>query len=154
MYLKKLIKILKQRKLSVATVESCSSGYLSYLLTKIPGSSQVFKGGVIAYSLETKNTFFKIPLPILKKTQGVSAQIALLLAKKIRKILKSDIGAAIVGFAGPTTKKGTKKGTVFISVADKKGNQTKKVIIPGSRDTVRKEASRLTINLIYNRVNK
>jgi PncC family amidohydrolase len=151
--LQKLITSLKHKKLSLAAVESCSGGYLSYLLTKIPGSSKIFKGGIVAYSLEAKNKFFKIPLPLLKKTQGVSSQVALLLAKRVRKIFNCDIGMSLVGFAGPEVKMGKKVGTVFIGIADKKGIMVKKVIIKGDRDFVRKKASLKAIELIYKKLN-
>ncbi|MDP2923663.1 MAG: CinA family protein [Candidatus Omnitrophota bacterium] len=147
--LKNLIAILKNKKKSLAVAESCSGGYLSYLLTKIPGSSKVFKGSIVVYSLEAKNKFFKIPLPLLKKTQGVSNEIALLLAKRVKKVFNSDIGVSLVGFAGPETKKGIKAGTVYITVANRAGVISKKMVIKGSRDTVRKKASLFAINLLY-----
>jgi len=150
--LEKLIVALEERKLTIATAESCSGGYACYLLTKIPGSSKIFKGGVVVYSLETKNKFFNIPYPLLKKTQGVSEEIALILAKKVRKKFAADIGSSIVGFAGPKAKRGVEAGTVFVGIADKQGAITKKVIIKGNRDMVRKKASYLLINLIYKRL--
>jgi PncC family amidohydrolase len=146
--LKKLIKILEKKKLSLGVVESCTGGYLSYLLTKTSGSSKVFKGGFIAYSLDIKNKYFKIPLSLLKRTFGVSKDIALELGEKIRKLFHTDIGASIVGFAGPKARKGLKVGTVFLSVVDKNKKVTKKIIIKGNRDTVRKKASYLLIDLL------
>jgi nicotinamide-nucleotide amidase len=147
----KLIKILRERNLSISCAESVSGGYLAYLLTKIPGSSQVFKGGLILYSLEAKHKIFKIPLALLKKTQGVSKEVAILLAKKVRALLKTDIGVSIVGFAGPQTKKGIKVGGVFMAVADKNGTVVKKITIKGKRDRVRKVASLALIDFLYSR---
>lgn len=144
-----LISILKTKNLTVDTAESCSRGYLSYLLTKTAGSSKVFKGGIIVYSLEAKNKFFKIPYPLLRKTQGVSSEISKTLALGARKIFKTDIGASILGFAGP---EGKKVGLVYIAVANKTGVICKKMVIKGSRDTVRKKTSFLAIKLIYNKV--
>jgi nicotinamide-nucleotide amidase len=147
--LENLIFILKTKKLTLAAAESCSGGYLSYLLTKTTGSSKVFKGGIVTYSLEAKNKFCKIPHPLLHKTQGVSKQVAELLAKGARKLFKSDIGVSIVGFAGP---KGKKVGLVYIAVADKTSVISKKMVIKGNRDTVRKKASMTAIKLLYRRV--
>lgn len=146
--LEKLIAVLKKKKLSIAAAESCTGGYVSYLLTKIPGSSEVFKGGIVSYSLETKNKFFKIPLPILEKSQGVSKTIALILAEKVKNIFNSDIGVSVVGFAGPEAKPITKIGTVFIGVSDKNGSQVKKLVLKGNRDKIRKSAGNLLIELI------
>ena len=150
--LKKVIHTLQKRKLTIAAAESCTGGYLSYLLTKIPGSSKVFKGSIIAYSLESKNKFFKISSSLLKRTQGVSEEISLILAKKVKKIFRTSIGISVVGFAGPKTKKGIKVGTIFMSIADKKGTETKKLIIKGNRDTIRKKASQYLIKLIHERI--
>ena len=149
---KTLISTLKKNKLTIATAESCSGGYLSYLLTKTPGSSRVFKGGIVVYSLEAKAKFFKIPSSTLKKTEGVSKKIALLLAKRTRKLFRTNLGISIVGFAGPKTKKGVKVGTVFMGLADKKGVIIKKSIIKGSRDKVRKKASQEAIEMIYKKL--
>ena len=126
--LKKLIDTLKEKKQTLALAESCSGGYASYLLTKIPGVSEVFMGSVVVYSLEAKNKLFNIPSSLLEKTQGVSKEVALKLATEVRKKLNANIGASIVGFAGP---------------------KTKKIIIKGTRDVVRKKASAHLIELIY-----
>ncbi|MFA5272210.1 MAG: CinA family protein [Candidatus Omnitrophota bacterium] len=150
--LKNLIGLLKTKKISLAAAESCSGGYLSYLLTKIPGSSMVFKGSVVTYSLEAKNKFFKIPFPLLKKTEGVSEDVAVLLAKGARKSFKASMGLSVVGFAGPGTQPGVNQGTVFFAVADKNGIIAKKAVIKGSRDYVRKKVSFMVIDLLYKRL--
>ena len=147
----KLVACLKRKKLTLAVAESCSGGYTSYLLTKTPGSSKIFKGGAIVYSLEAKNEFFKIPSSILKKTQGVSKEIAASLAIKVRAKLKADIGSSIVGFAGPSAPKG-KKGSVFIAISDKDATILIETIIKGKRETVRKKSSQLLIELLYTKL--
>ncbi|MFO8053353.1 MAG: CinA family protein, partial [Candidatus Omnitrophota bacterium] len=87
---KKILEICQDKKITLAAAESESGGYLSYLLTKTPGSSKVFKGSFVVYSLASKNKLFKLPKKLLKKTQGVSQEIAAYLAEKIRKKLKSN----------------------------------------------------------------
>lgn len=152
--LKKLIDTLKRKKQTLALAESCSGGYASYLLTKIPGASKVFKGSVVVYSLEAKNRLLGIPSSLLEKTQGVSKEVALELATKVRKKLNTDIGASIVGFAGPGTKKGIKVGTTFIAYSSKNKKEGKKIIIKGSRDSVRKKVSIHLIDLLYKELSK
>ncbi|NQT28824.1 MAG: CinA family protein [Candidatus Omnitrophica bacterium] len=167
--LKKLTCALKEKGKTLALAESCSGGYASYLLTKIPGASEVFKGAVVVYSLETKNKFFGIPSSLLKKTQGVSKEVALKLAIRVRKKFNADIGASVVGFAGPSTtlrasteqsrsadprtKNGVKVGTTFIAYSSKNRKEAKKIIIKGSRDIIRKKASSLLIDFIYQKLN-
>ncbi len=150
--LKKLVKALKDKELTISIAESMTGGYVSYLLTKTPGASEIFKGGYIVYSLDTKEKLFNIKPSLLKKTQGVSKTMASALSEKVRKKLKADIGAAIVGFAGPTTKKGVKVGTTYLAVATTKGVKTKKYVLKGSRDIVRKKAAELLINFIYENI--
>ncbi|MBN3040705.1 MAG: CinA family protein [Candidatus Omnitrophica bacterium] len=147
-----IISCLKKRKLTLAAAESASAGFFSYILTKTAGSSKVFKGGLIVYSLQAKNKFFKLPLTTLQKTQGVSADIALFLAKKVKKLFNADIGVSIVGFAGPAAKKGVKVGTVYIALAFKKISLSEKLFIKGSRDAIRRKASLKLIELISNQL--
>lgn len=142
---RKLIKILTKKKLTISCAESASSGYLSYLLTKTPGSSQVFKGGIICYSLESKNKFFKIPTYLLKKSQGVSRQISYLLAKQVKNILATNIGLSIVGFAGPNDKK---TGLFFCGISHKNTTIVKKIQLNGNRNQIRKKASEMLIELL------
>lgn len=147
MELKKLMSSLAGSGLTVATAESASAGYLSYMLTKTPGSSKIFKGGLVVYSLESKRRFFRIPAGPLDKTQGVSASIALTLSKKVRRIFNADWGLAIVGFAGPERTKG-RKGLFFISVAGPGGARVEKLICKGGRDKARTTAAGATLALL------
>lgn len=147
--LKQLVNTLKERKLTLACAESASGGYVSYLLTKTPGSSRVFKGAVVAYSLEAKNKFLRIPWKILNQPQGVSGKITGVLAENVKNILNADIGAAITGFAGPGDKN---TGLMFLAVSYKNNTMVKKVVIKGNRDKIRKEASRMLVKMIYDYV--
>jgi nicotinamide-nucleotide amidase len=99
--------------------------------------------------LEAKTKFFKIPPAILRQTQGVSRKITSLLARRVKNILNTDVGAALTGFAGPA---GKNVGQVFLSVSYRNKTSVKKVMIKGSRDKVRKEASMILIEMIYNQV--
>ena len=152
--LRKLITALKKNNLTISVAESCTGGYVSYLLTKIPGSSKVFKSGVVVYSLDAKNKLFGISGKLLKETEGVSRKVAYLLSQRVRNKFNTDIGTSVVGFAGPYSRKGIRKGTVFLSVSYNKKTIVKKVIINGSRDTVRKKASNNLIEMIYSSILK
>lgn len=150
---KQLINSLKEKNLTVAVAESCTGGYLSYLLTKTPGSSQVFKAGLVVYSLQSKNKFLNVALGELKKSQAVSEETAKKLALNLQKKIHTDIAASVVGFAGPGTFKKVKIGTVYYAVTNGKKTVVKKVILDGSRDKIRKEASKLVLELIYSYIN-
>ncbi len=149
---KEIIQLLEAKNLTLAAAESETAGYLSYLLTKAPGSSKVFNGSLVVYSLGTKNNLFKIPQSILEKTQGVSKEIAAFLAEKSRKKLKSDIGISVVGFAGPAAKKGIKAGTAFIAISDKKEIFVSEIIAGGKRDKVRKDTAKFAADILRKRL--
>ncbi|MCK9573292.1 MAG: CinA family protein [Candidatus Omnitrophica bacterium] len=150
--LKNLVFYLRVKKLTISSAESVSGGYLSYLLTKTPGSSKVFRGGLIVYSPQSKNKLLRIPNQLLNKTQGVSENISILLAKRTKQFFKTDLAVSLVGFASTPAQKDIKVGTVFMAVADRKGAITKKIIIKGNRDYVRKKASISAIELICKRI--
>jgi len=152
--LKNLIFYLRIKKLTISAAESASGGYLSYLLTKTPGSSKVFKGGLVVYSPESKNKLLRIPLPLLNKTLGVSKSISILLAKRTKQFFKTDLAVSLVGFASSPAYKGIKVGTIFMAVADRYGVVSKKILFKGDRDYVRKKASLTAIELICQRLAK
>ncbi len=151
--LKTLLNFLREKKLTLASAESCSGGFASCLLTAIAHSSKVFKGAVVAYSPEAKHKLLDIPLSCLKKCHGVSKDIAASLAYKVRKKLDANIGLSIVGFAGPSAPKG-KRGTVFLGISDSNSIISLKAHIKGSRDTIRKKASFLLLELLDKHLNK
>ncbi|MDD5070888.1 MAG: CinA family protein [Candidatus Omnitrophica bacterium] len=144
---KKLVTSLKAKNLTLSLAESCSGGYLSYAITKVPGSSKVFKGSVVVYSLESKNIFLNLPKKLLDKSQGVSAEVAKQLAKSVQKKLKTSVGASIVGFAGPGGLE-KKIGLVYICLTYKNKSYTKKLNLVGSRDKIRKKSCLVLAELI------
>ena len=91
----KIAKILIQRKLTLATAESCSGGLLAHQLTNIPGASSFFLLGVIAYDNAAKTKILKIPATLLKKYGAVSAQTAKKMSQNVRSVLKTDLGVSI-----------------------------------------------------------
>jgi len=150
--IKRLIQKLRAKSLTLSAAESCTGGYLSYLLTQTPGSSHVFKGAVVVYSLQAKQQFFFLPKSLLETTQGVSKQVARLLAQNCRKTFKTDIAVSIVGAAGPESVKTFKPGTVFIAVATSKKTIVKKFIFKGTRDAMRKAAAKRAIGVLCARL--
>ncbi|MCK4809927.1 MAG: CinA family protein [Candidatus Omnitrophica bacterium] len=149
--LNELISLLKKRGQTIAVAESLTGGYVSYLFTKIPGSSKAFKLGTVVYSLEAKHKLFKLPLKKLNSTQGVSEEIAKILAKGVKARLNTDFGASIVGFAGPKAEKNM-KGIVFMGLAKKDSVISQKKKLQGERDTVRKKASYALIEFVLNNI--
>ncbi len=111
-----LLLTMKRRTLSVA--ESCTGGLIMDMITNVPGSSEYFLGGVVAYSNELKMKKLKVPKSVLDKFGAVSEETASAMAKGVRDFSSSDIGLSVTGIAGPTGATPTKPvGTVCMAIA-------------------------------------
>lgn len=109
--------LLKNKKLTIATAESCTGGYLSHLLTSISGSSSYFKGSIVAYQNEIKTDFLNVPQEIIQTKGAVSQECVEIMAKEIASKFNSDIGVAVSGIAGPDGGTPEKPvGTVWLAV--------------------------------------
>jgi len=151
--LKQLHKKLLERKETVAVAESCSGGLLSYLLTDTPGSSKYFLLGVVAYSNTSKEKILDIPAKTIGKYTAVSAQVAVLMAKNVRKKAKSEFGLSITGIAGPAGATVNKPvGTVFICLSDKNKNNCRRFSFRGSRQAIRKKSAQEALRLLCARL--
>jgi len=132
-----VVKILKKKKLTIATAESITGGGLSAAITDIAGSSEVFIGGVVSYSDKTKVKFLGVSTALLKKESAVSEKVAIEMAQSIRAEMKSDFGISTTGIAGPGKAYGQKAGTVWIAIASKKETITVALALSGDREAVR-----------------
>ncbi|MDP4109605.1 MAG: nicotinamide-nucleotide amidohydrolase family protein, partial [Bacillota bacterium] len=116
------VNLLRDRKLTLATAESCTGGLLSKRITDIPGSSECFLGGVCAYSNEVKTKLLGVPEELIKEKGAVSAEVAAKMAEGARLSLGASIGVGITGVAGPgggTEEKPVGLIYVALSTADK-----------------------------------
>jgi len=141
--------LLKTKKLKIAVAESCTGGILGEMITRIPGSSNYFQGGVISYNAKVKEDLLKVPPEIIKKYGEVSNQTAILMAKGVRKCCHSDIGISITGIAGPggaTEKK--KIGLVYMALTDGKKTITQKHQIFGNRRLMRLRSAHRALNML------
>jgi nicotinamide-nucleotide amidase len=132
-----LVKQLKKREKTLATAESITGGGLASIITSIPGSSEVFLGGVVSYSDQSKTKFFGITSALLKKETAVSEKVAIAMAEAARKEFKSDFAISTTGVAGPGKAYGQKAGTVWIAIASKKESVSVALSLSGDREAVR-----------------
>jgi nicotinamide-nucleotide amidase len=110
--------LLYRNKKTIAVAESCSGGFLSHLITSVPGSSNYFKGGVIAYDNAIKISELAIPQNVLKQHGAVSEACVLAMAQNIRNKFNTDYAIATSGIAGPGGGSIEKPvGTVWIAIA-------------------------------------
>jgi len=151
----KLIKILKEKKLTISTAESCTGGLIAKLITDVAGSSEVFIGGVISYSNEMKMNWLGVKQETLIMYGAVSEQTIKEMLNGIIKQTGSDIAVAVSGIAGPTGGSPEKPvGTVFIGVAFRNNKVVKKFLLEGSREQVRMESAMKALKMIRNVLNK
>ncbi|MCH7761052.1 nicotinamide-nucleotide amidohydrolase family protein, partial [candidate division TA06 bacterium] len=110
--------LLIMKGLTLSVAESCTGGLVMDRLTGVPGSSDYFLGGLVAYSDDLKMRFLKIPKQILTKYGAVSQKTAVAMAEGIRNMAQADLGLSVTGIAGPTG--GSKKkpvGLVYVGLA-------------------------------------
>ena len=114
-----LLKVLKEKGLTLGSIESMTGGLFASNFTSIPGASAVFKGGVVTYQTSVKTDVVKVDPEIIAKYGVVSKEVAIEMASKGEKLLDVDICVAVTGNAGPTCEPGGKPvGEVHIAVSN------------------------------------
>ena len=129
------------RNKTLCTAESCTGGGIGAALTAIPGSSAVYKGGIISYTNEVKINQLGVAPEILNREGAVSAPVAQAMASGVREKLQADIAVSVTGLAGPDGDEfGNPVGTVYIGYADKTKVISHKYLFSGSRQEIRNQA--------------
>jgi nicotinamide-nucleotide amidase len=120
-------RLLKEKKQNLCTAESCTGGKIASLITSIPGSSEYFKGSVIAYDNIVKQELLGVAGDIIKRNGAVSEEVVKNMAEGARRLLKTDFSVATSGIAGPDGGTEDKPaGTIWIAVSSSKGTVTEK----------------------------
>jgi len=146
---------LRSRAMSLAVAESCTGGLLASMITDAPGSSEHFKGGVIAYSNEVKKDLLGVEAATLESYGAVSSQTAREMADGVRKRLKADAGVSITGIAGPGGGSIRKPiGTVYIGVSTAKGTKVRRFAFDGNRKAIRKASALAAVDAINGEIKK
>lgn len=150
-------KLLKKKRLTLGTAESCTGGFIGHRLTEIPGSSDYFLGGVVSYSNKLKTAALNVSPALLKKYGAVSPQAAEAMAAAVRRLTGADLGLAVTGIAGPSTglrtgpSGGTKKkpvGLVYIALSGGRKTRVKRHLFSGTRTMVKLKASQAALNML------
>ena len=143
----KVIEVLKGK--TIATAESCTGGGIGAALTAVPGSSEVFKGGVISYTNEIKREILCVPGEWLDKYGAVSPWVAMEMASGVRGLLHTDVAVSVTGLAGPGGDEyGHPVGTVYIAYEDRERNGVHHYRFEGDREAVRNQATEAALKLI------
>ena len=134
---------------TLVTAESCTGGGIGAALTAIPGSSGVYKGGIISYTNWVKENVLGVPGEMLDRYGAVSQQVAQAMAEGARERLKADVAVSVTGLAGPDGDEyGNPVGTVFIGYADAEKSYAKEFYFAGDREAVRSKAISAALELV------
>jgi nicotinamide-nucleotide amidase len=144
-----VLDLLRERRLTLATAESCTGGMVAARVTDVPGASDVFLGSVIAYANEVKASQLGVPEDVLAAHGAVSEQAAAAMADGARLRLGADVAVAVTGVAGPDG--GTEEkpvGLVFLHAAGPTGALKRRLDFPGDRGTIRQRAAVAALHLV------
>ncbi len=139
--------------LSLGAAESCTGGLVGGRITNVPGSSDVFAGGVVCYSNGLKTLLLGVPPELIATHGAVSEAVARAMAEGTRARIGVDVAVAVTGIAGPSG--GTEEkpvGTVWFAVASPGGTESRRVIFHGSRREIRERAAQTALFLIDRRL--
>lgn len=140
-------KLLKNKKLTVSTAESCTGGLIGDIITRVSGSSEYYKGGIIAYNEDIKVNILNVSKEKIEKYTVYSEEVATEMAENVRKMFNTDIGISTTGIAGP--KGGTKEkpvGLVYMGISFKDKSYVFKEIFKGEREDIKMKASLFVLN--------
>jgi len=141
--------LLIDHRATIAAAESCTGGLLAERLTRIPGSSNYFLGGVVCYSNEMKIAWADVSAELIATKGAVSSEVAIALAEGIRRHVGSTLSVGITGIAGPGGGSEEKPvGTVHIAVAGPSGVRERLVNLPGDREAIRFYASQIGLDMV------
>lgn len=134
---------------TLCTAESCTGGGIGAVITAVPGSSSVYKGGIISYTNEIKEKLLGVSGDTLTRFGAVSRQTALAMARGARQTLSADIAVSVTGLAGPGGDDfGNPVGTVYIGYSDHVRDDVKICHFSGDRDSVRQQAIKTALECI------
>lgn len=141
--------VAQQKRVSVAEADTC--GLIGYLLSTVPGSSQFFPGGVIAYTGGLKQKILGVSDELYQTKGTVSPEMAMAMARGVRDLTGTDYGISVTGVAGPTGgRSGLPIGTFYVGLAGPDGVEVAERIYTdaGERDGNKRQAAQAALDLL------
>ena len=152
---REILRLLVERRQTLALAESCTGGCLADRLTNVPGASAAFVGGVVAYSNAAKQKFLGVRAETLRRHGAVSEAVAREMAEGARRRFGADFALAVTGIAGPTG--GTRRkpiGTVFLALAGTFGTIIEHRLNAYERGQFKENTARQAIVLLQQQLSK
>jgi len=144
-----LVELLATAGATLTLAESCTGGLAAELVTRVPGASRVFLGGVVAYSNELKVRFLGVDPTLLEAHGAVSEEVARAMAEGARRATGATYALAFTGIAGPGGGSAEKPvGLVHLALATPSGTQADQRVFPGTRDEIRRRAAYWGLGLL------
>ena len=147
--------LLTKHRFTLATAESCTGGLIAKLLTDIPGSSEYFIEGVVAYANSAKERLLGVPAKLITEHGAVSKQVAVAMAMGCRAKSGADFAISVTGIAGPgggTSEKPV--GLVYIGLADSSGCEVRQLQLAStlSRAEIRQHSAEEALHMLETRL--
>ena len=144
-----VLDLARVRGFSLGTAESCTGGLVAARLTSVPGASDVFRGGIVAYENEVKAERLGVPVSVLDSHGAVSAETAAAMAQGAREAVGADVAVADTGIAGPGGGSPEKPvGLVYLHASGPDGEEARELQLPGDREAVRLRATAAALHLL------
>lgn len=135
--MQKLVSDLTKQNLTISSAESLTGGLFASKIVEVSGASAVFKGAIVAYSLEIKEQVLKVDNEVLIKYGALSHECVSAMAQNVAKLMNSDIGVSFSGNAGPNISENKPVGCVYLGLYYKGSVFTKELKLTGSRQAIR-----------------
>ena len=143
--------LMHEKSLTLATAESCTGGMLADRITNVPGSSEYFRGGVVAYAYEAKVALLKVSWDTLRAYGAVSQETVIEMARGARMALGADIAVSVSGIAGPDGGMPDKPvGTTWIGLSTTEGDWARMFVWDGDRLQNKIFSAEAALQLIVN----
>lgn len=141
-------RLCRERGWTLGVAESATGGLVAGRITAVPGASDYFRGGIVAYSPASKTALLDVAEQTISEAGLVSEAVAAAMAAGARRRLGCDVAVAVTGAAGPEPHGDAAPGTVCLAVDGPRGAATRTLRLPGERDTVRGLAAAAALNLV------
>lgn len=140
---------LRGRGLTLATAESLTGGLVGGALTAVPGSSDVYRGGIVCYATDLKASLVGVPADLLAEHGPVASETAAALAVGAALVCGADVGIATTGVAGPSAQDGHPVGEVYVCVNVPGGApRVRPLHLSGTRDEIRAQTVDAVLDLL------
>ena len=141
--------LLKEKGLTLGTAESCTGGLVAKRMTDLPGSSAVFKGGVVSYTNEVKAGVLGVPQAMLDEFGAVSAQVARAMAQGARRVLGCDLAVSLTGVAGPDRDdRNNPVGLIYVALDTPEGTRVRELHLINGRARIRTVAATNAFDMV------